>query len=100
MREVIRRAAFIYLTVGVLLAIPVYFSYLAETPFVVIALARRHSTTTHVVASVLGLQYYALTGSVSRIVVWPWSTWRFIDGDYASAAQWLVPGFGDAAKVK
>lgn len=87
------RAINLYLGIGLLLAFPVFMSYLISTPFLVVRLISGGSSLSHIVASGVFFPAYGLLAATWKMLSWPYSLFALANHVYPSFWVWLAPGF-------
>lgn len=87
------RAINVYLGIGLLLAFPVFMSYLIATPLLVVRMVSGHSAPLHTLAGAVFFPAYGLLTSIWKMLSWPYSVLALLNGAYPSFWVWLAPGF-------
>jgi hypothetical protein len=87
------RAINLYLGVGLLLAFPVFMSYLISTPMLVYRLIAGHSSPLHVLSVLIVFPAYGLLTAIWKMLSWPYSILALLNHQYPSIWVWLAPGF-------
>ena len=87
------RAINLYLGIGLLLAFPVFMSYLISTPILLFRLMAGHSSALHILSVTVFFPAYGLLTAIWKMLSWPYSILALIHGSYPSFWVWLAPGF-------
>lgn len=87
------RAINLYLGIGLLLAFPVFMSYLIATPFLLARLMGGHSSPLHTLSAAVFFPAYGLLAAIWKMLSWPYSILYLTNGTYPSFWVWLAPGF-------
>lgn len=97
--SVFYRAINLYLAVGLLLAFPVFMSYLISTPILVFRLFAGHASPLHIISVAVFFPAYGLLTAIWKMLSWPYSLFALAHGMYPSFWVWLAPGFYLAGTV-
>lgn len=97
--SVFYRAINLYLAVGLLLAFPVFMSYLISTPILVFRLFAGHASPLHIISVAVFFPAYGLLTAIWKMLSWPYSLFALAHGMYPSLWVWLAPGFYLAGTV-
>ncbi len=87
------RAINIYLGVGLLMAFPVFMSFLISTPIVIVRLIQGHAHIGYVLSVGLFFPLFGLVTATWRMLSWPFALISLASGAYPSFWTWLAPGF-------
>lgn len=87
------RAINLYLGVGLLLAFPVFTSYLIATPIVIYRMLSGHASPLQLVSVTVFFPAYGLLTAIWKMLSWPYSLFALAHGVYPSFWVWLAPGF-------
>ena len=91
--SVFYRAINLYLAVGLLLAFPVFMSYLIGTPMLIYRLVVGHASPLHILSVAVFFPAYGLLAAIWKMLSWPHSIFALASGMYPSFWVWLAPGF-------
>ncbi|HEX5378883.1 MAG TPA: hypothetical protein VFW47_09930 [Phenylobacterium sp.] len=91
--SVFYRALNLYLAVGLLLAFPVFMSYLISTPILIFRMVSGHASPLHTISVAVFFPAYGLLTAIWKMLSWPFSLFALAHGMYPSFWSWLAPGF-------
>ena len=97
--SVFYRAINLYLGVGLLLAFPVFMSYLISTPILIYRMLEGHASPLRLISVTVFFPAYGLLTAIWKMLSWPYSLFALAHGMYPSFWAWLAPGFWLAGTV-
>ncbi len=92
-RSMFYRAINLYLGIGLLLAFPLFMSYLIATPLLIVRLVSGHASLGHLISVTVFFPAYGLLTAIWRMLSWPYGILALLNGHYPSIWVWLAPGF-------